>query len=82
MKMEDLDAGVLKTGKYARLDMPSIPKDQVEEFSKFGLIGVLRAYQKGLWTVSDEWNRLLRTLSFLRWRTRFLEFGERSPLLE
>ena len=64
LKLEDLEKGDLKTDSFPRLELPSIPKDQIEEFSKMGMIGILRAQHEGLWTVTDEWNKLLPDLVF------------------
>lgn len=64
LKMEDLAAGELKTENYPRLDLPSIPEDQVEAFSKTATIGVLISISNGVWNVSDEWNRLLPEYEF------------------
>jgi hypothetical protein len=64
--MEDLEAGELKTDNYPRIDLPSIPKDQVEAFSKMASRGVLIACCRGAWTVSDEWNRLLPDYKFTK----------------
>lgn len=66
LKMADLDAGELKTDKYPRLNMPSIPPEQAEAFSKAGLIGMLRSYDRSLWTVTDEWNKLLPDVEFAK----------------
>ncbi|KAF4460225.1 2`-hydroxyisoflavone reductase [Fusarium albosuccineum] len=59
LKQEDLEAGELKTDLYPRIALPSIPKDQVESFSKMAMTGILLAMRRGVWTVSDEWNQLL-----------------------
>lgn len=64
LKMEDLAAGELKTDNYPRIDLPSIPKDQVEAFSKMAIIGVLIAMTRGVWTVSDEWNKIFPDYKF------------------
>ncbi|KAM5343402.1 hypothetical protein ACJ41O_011939 [Fusarium nematophilum] len=64
LKKEDLAAGELKTDNYHRLNMPSIPKDQIEAFSKMAVIGVLLGINRGVWTVSDEWNQILPDYEF------------------
>ncbi|KAI8713741.1 NmrA domain-containing protein [Fusarium sp. LHS14.1] len=66
LKMEDLAAGELKTDNYPRIDLPSIPKDQVESFSKGAIIGVLIAMTRGVWTVSDEWNKIFPDYKFTK----------------
>ncbi|KAH8694620.1 hypothetical protein BGZ61DRAFT_352574 [Ilyonectria robusta] len=64
LKMEDLQAGIVKTDRYARLDIPSIPKDHIEAFSKMATAGILIAMSKGVWTVSDEWNKIFPDYEF------------------
>jgi len=66
LKMEDLEAGELKTENYPRLELPSIPQEQIEAFSKMATIGVLIAFHRGVWTVTDEWNRLLPGYEFTK----------------
>jgi hypothetical protein len=66
LKMEDLEAGELKTDNYPRLELPSIPQEQIEAFSKMATIGVLIAFHRGVWTVSDEWNQLLPGYEFTK----------------
>ncbi|KAH7257899.1 hypothetical protein BKA59DRAFT_471262 [Fusarium tricinctum] len=66
LKMEDLEAGELKTDNYPRLELPSIPQEQIEAFSKMATIGVLIAFHRGVWTVSDEWNQLLPGYKFTK----------------
>ncbi|EEU36003.1 uncharacterized protein NECHADRAFT_49787 [Fusarium vanettenii 77-13-4] len=66
LKMEDLAAGELKTDNYPRIDLPSIPKDQVESFSKMAIAGVLIAMTRGVWTVSDEWNKIFPDYKFTK----------------
>lgn len=66
LSIKDLEAGELKTDKLPSLDMPSIPKDQAEAFARAGLMGALKACHRGLWTVSDEWNKLLPDLGFAK----------------
>lgn len=64
--MEDLLAGELKTEHYPRLNLPSIPEDQVEAFSKTATIGVLISISNEVWNVSDEWNKLLPDYEFTK----------------
>ncbi|KAM0206051.1 hypothetical protein ACHAQI_008542 [Fusarium lateritium] len=66
LKMEDLEAGDLKTDNYPRLELPSIPQEQSEAFSKMVTIGVLIALHRGVWTVSDEWNQILPEYEFTK----------------
>jgi hypothetical protein len=62
--MEDVAAGELKTDNYPRIDLPSIPQDQVEAFSKMAIVGILNAYHRGVYNVSDEWNQRLPEYKF------------------
>ncbi|KIL86431.1 hypothetical protein FAVG1_10260 [Fusarium avenaceum] len=66
LKMEDLQAGELKTDNYPRLKLPSVPQEQIEAFSKMVTIGMLIAFHRGVWTVSDEWNQLLPGYKFTK----------------
>ncbi|CAG9940309.1 unnamed protein product [Clonostachys rosea f. rosea IK726] len=66
LKSEDLDAGLLKTENYTRLDLPSTPPDQIDAFSKVAAIGVLRAISRGVWDVSDEWNKIFPDYEFAK----------------
>jgi hypothetical protein len=66
LKLEDLLAGELKTDKYPRLPLPSVPKDQVEAFSKMVVSGILIGYHRGVFAVSDEWNKRLPEYKFTK----------------
>jgi hypothetical protein len=66
LKMKDVVAGELKTDNYPRIDLPSIPQDQVEAFSKMAIVGILKAYHRGVYDVSNEWNQLLPDLKFTK----------------
>lgn len=64
LEMDDLMAGDLKTDNYTRIELPSTPQEQIEVFSKMAIVGYLISSARGVWTVSDEWNRLLPDLKF------------------
>ncbi|KAF4989063.1 hypothetical protein FGRMN_9393 [Fusarium graminum] len=64
LKMEDIASGVLKTDNYPRIDLPSIPQEHVEAFSKMATIGILTAFHRGVYAVSDEWNQRLPDYKF------------------
>lgn len=66
LKMEDIVAGELKTDKYTRVDIPSIPKEQVEAFSKMAFMGIVIAISRGAWATSDEWNQRLPGLKLTK----------------
>lgn len=64
--MEDLEAGNLKSEHYLKVDLPSTAADQVEAFSKFATMKILIASSLGLWTVTDEWNRIFPDYKFTK----------------
>ena len=59
-------AGELKTDKYPRLALPSVPKDQIEAFSKMVIAGLLIGYHRGVFDVSNEWNMRLPEYKFTK----------------
>lgn len=61
---EDLRAGKLKTSWHPVQNHPSIPRNQVEEFSKKITLSFLRGILGGDWTASQEWNELLPNYRF------------------
>jgi hypothetical protein len=62
VKMEDLEAGNLKTSWVPAFNHPSVPEEQWEGFAKAVVIGTLPSVERGAWDVSDEWNKLLPEL--------------------
>lgn len=66
LKKEDLERGELKTDNYIRVDLPSIPKDQLEHFSKAATEGLLLSSSRGAWTVTDEWNQIFPEYKFTK----------------
>ncbi|KAJ4014180.1 hypothetical protein NW766_006432 [Fusarium irregulare] len=66
LRLDDLLAGELKTDKYPRLSLPSVPKDQIEAFSKMVIAGLLIGYHRGVLTVSNEWNMCLPEYRFTK----------------
>ncbi|KAF4446848.1 hypothetical protein F53441_9552 [Fusarium austroafricanum] len=66
LKMQDIEAGELKTDNYPRLPFPSVPKDQVDAFSKMVVIGTLTGFHRGAWTVSGEWNKIFSDYKFTK----------------
>jgi hypothetical protein len=62
VKVEDLEAGNLKTSWVPAFSHPSVPKEQWEGYAKAVMIGSLLAMERGAWDVSDEWNKLLPEL--------------------
>ncbi|KFA60217.1 hypothetical protein S40285_07327 [Stachybotrys chlorohalonatus IBT 40285] len=66
LEMEDLEAGNLKSEHYLKVDLPSTAADQVEAFSKFATMKILIASSLGLWTVTDEWNRIFPDYKFTK----------------
>lgn len=66
VKLEDLEAGNLKTSWVLEASHPSVSKDQVESFLTNILIGTLLSGAKGAWAVSDEFNQLLPDHEFTK----------------
>jgi hypothetical protein len=64
VKLEDLEAGNLKTSWALETAHSSISDDQAAYFMKAVLIGTLLSGAKGAWAVSDEFNRILPDYKF------------------
>lgn len=64
MKLEDLEAGKLKTSWTLETRHPSVSEDQAAEALKSVLISTLLSGAKGAWDVSDEFNRILPEYKF------------------
>jgi hypothetical protein len=62
--IEDLQANELKTTWTPAFTHPSMPKGQEAAFAKVVTIGVLLGGQRGVYDVSDEWNKLLPEIKF------------------
>ncbi|KAF7554861.1 hypothetical protein G7Z17_g2631 [Cylindrodendrum hubeiense] len=59
VKLEDLEAGNLKSSWTLETAHPSLTKEQAESMMKTVLIGTLLSSAKGAWATSDEFNQLL-----------------------
>ncbi|EFQ25208.1 uncharacterized protein GLRG_00352 [Colletotrichum graminicola M1.001] len=59
LKLEDLEAGIIKTNFVAPLDLPGMSPEELANFTKVVTIGATVSIAKGAWAVSDEWNQLL-----------------------
>ncbi|CAI7645301.1 unnamed protein product [Penicillium manginii] len=59
VKVQDLQNETWSTSWVPRIDHPSIPKEQIDVFSRIVCAGILLATHYGAYSVSDEWNRLL-----------------------
>lgn len=64
MKLEDLEAGILKTSWTLATSHPSVPQDQAADLLKSVLIGTLLSGANGAWDVSDEFNWILPHYKF------------------
>ncbi|KAH6987752.1 hypothetical protein BKA56DRAFT_612504 [Ilyonectria sp. MPI-CAGE-AT-0026] len=64
VKLEDLEAGNLKSSWTLETHHPSVSKEQAENLVKTVLIGTLLSSAKGAWTISDEFNQLLPDYQF------------------
>ncbi|KAK2035177.1 NAD(P)-binding protein [Colletotrichum zoysiae] len=59
LKLEDLEAGVIKTKFVTPIDLPGMSPEELANFTKVVTVGATVSLAKGTWAVSDEWNRLL-----------------------
>ena len=66
MKLEDLEAGTLKTSWTLEARHPSVDAEQAAEFLKTVLIGTLLGSAKSAWAVSDEFNRIQPDYKFIQ----------------
>ncbi|KFY27885.1 hypothetical protein V491_00710 [Pseudogymnoascus sp. VKM F-3775] len=64
VKLEDLEAGNLKTSWTLETKHPSVSEEQAADALKSVLIGALLSGAKGAWDVSDEFNRILPDYKF------------------
>ena len=64
MKVEDLEAGELKTSWGLEARHHSVSEDQAAAFLKVVAIGFLLSSQKGAWDSSDEMNQLFPDYEF------------------
>ncbi|KAF5530034.1 hypothetical protein FPHYL_14143 [Fusarium phyllophilum] len=61
---EDLEARNVTTSWYPVVDHHALPDEMREQVSKGALVEYLAALKRGVWTVSDEWNKLLPDFQF------------------
>ncbi|RYP74625.1 hypothetical protein DL771_002891 [Monosporascus sp. 5C6A] len=66
VKVEDLEAGDLKTSWGLEAVHRAVSEDQASALLKAVSIGVLLSSAKGAWDISDEWNQLLPDYEFTR----------------
>ncbi|KAK1585868.1 uncharacterized protein LY79DRAFT_557468 [Colletotrichum navitas] len=59
LKLEDLEAGIIRTNFVTPLDLPGMLPEELANFTKMVVIGATVSMTKGAWAVSDEWNQLL-----------------------
>ncbi|CAL1714302.1 unnamed protein product [Somion occarium] len=65
LTLEDIESGNINTSWYPVLEHPSIPKEEIESFSKMALGGTLIGIAKAAYTIpTDEWNKLLPSYKF------------------
>ena len=64
LERNDVKAGLVTSSWIPKAEHPAIPPDQVVEFSKIGLCGMLLATSAGALKVSTEWNQLLPEYTF------------------
>jgi hypothetical protein len=66
VKLEDLEAGELKTSWTLEARHASVAEDQAADMMKTVLIGILLSGVKGAWNVSDEFNQILPDYEFTK----------------
>ncbi|KZL68785.1 NmrA-like family protein (Rossmann-fold NAD(P)(+)-binding protein) [Colletotrichum tofieldiae] len=59
LKLEDLEAGIVKTNFIPLLNLPGMSREELENFTKVVAIGATVSVAREAWAVSDEWNQLL-----------------------
>ncbi|KAI2616660.1 NAD(P)-binding protein [Hypomontagnella submonticulosa] len=64
VKVEDLEAGDLKTSWGLQAVHKAVSEDQASALLKAVSIGILLSSTKGAWDISDEWNQLLPDYKF------------------
>ncbi|KAF6816170.1 NmrA-like family protein [Colletotrichum musicola] len=64
LRMQDLEAGVVKAPWFPEIDHPAIPEETQDAVRPVLLAGVLRSLAAGAWESSDTWNRLLPDFEF------------------
>jgi len=64
LKLEDLEAGNLKSSWTLEARHSSVSDDQAAQLLKSVLIGTLVSGVKGAWAVSDEFNQILPDYKF------------------
>ncbi|KAI0377878.1 NAD(P)-binding protein [Hypomontagnella monticulosa] len=64
VKVEDLEAGELKTSWGLEAVHKAVSADQASALLKAVSIGILLSSTKGVWDISDEWNQLLPDYMF------------------
>lgn len=63
---KDMESGSWESSWMPRIDHPSIPPEQIEAMSKIGTAGISLGLGDGLFSVSDEWNRILPGFQFTK----------------
>jgi hypothetical protein len=64
VKLDDLEAGNLKTSWALEKRHQAVPEDQAASLVKAASIGILLSSAKGAWAVSDEFNQLFPDYKF------------------
>ena len=79
VKLEDLEAGVLKTSWTLETRHSSVPEDQAADILKTVLIGTLLSGANGAWDVSDEINQTLPDHKFSQMEDFLAKVWEGKP---
>lgn len=79
MKLEDLEAGNLKTSWTLEARHASVDENQAANMMKVVLIGTLLSGVKGAWDVSDNFNTILPTYEFTKMENFLAQVWEGKP---
>lgn len=79
MKLEDLEAGNLKTSWALEARHSAVTDDQAAHFAKSILIGTLLSGANGAWAVPDGFNRILPDYKFTEMEDFLAKVWEGKP---
>lgn len=79
MKLEDLEAGNLKTSWTLETRHPSVSEEEAADVLKSVLIGTLLSGAKGAWDVSDAFNQILPDYKFTQIEDFLTKVWEDKP---
>ncbi|OCK75253.1 NAD(P)-binding protein [Lepidopterella palustris CBS 459.81] len=74
-----VEEGVLKASWIPLIEHPSVPEEQRKAASSAFLGGFLKAIDRGVWDVGDEWNKLLPDFNFTAGEEYLRKTWEKKP---